>query len=173
MSMMDGINGTSESTGTQATRDQGSSGLGLMDGDDFLKLFVAQLTNQNPMEPMDATQMMAQTAQFTTVESLQKISEYQQHIMGYSQMSTATALIGRTVEALAADGTRVTGVVGDVAVTADGPVLSIGDDDIPLVNLIKVVAGGTDTSNSSTGSTDGTGSTDTGTTGEDHAGTTA
>ncbi|HYL77312.1 MAG TPA: flagellar hook capping FlgD N-terminal domain-containing protein [Bryobacteraceae bacterium] len=34
----------------------------------FLKLFVAQLKNQNPMQPQDASQFMAQLAQFTSLE---------------------------------------------------------------------------------------------------------
>ena len=162
-----------------------ASGLDAMDGEAFLRLFVAQLTNQNPMEPMDATQMMQQTAQFTMVESLEKISTYQQHVMGYSQMAMATTLVGKSIVGIGADGQQVTGVVGDVRVTADGPLLDLGDVELPLANLIRVVAptaaattsttGGTTagaTSTSTTGSTDGTGTTSSGTTGAD-AGSTA
>jgi len=34
----------------------------------FLKLFVAQLKNQNPLQPQDGTQFMAQLAQFSSLE---------------------------------------------------------------------------------------------------------
>ena len=40
------------------------------DKDMFLQLLVAQLKYQNPMEPMDSSQFMAQNAQYTTVEKL-------------------------------------------------------------------------------------------------------
>jgi flagellar basal-body rod modification protein FlgD len=131
---VEGVSSTSNSTTTTGT------GLEAMGSDAFLKLFVAQLTNQNPMEPMDATQMMAQTAQFTMVENLQKISQFEQHVLGYTQMTSATALIGREVVALDADGNEVTGVVGDVRVTIDGPLLEIGDTELPLTNLVRVKA---------------------------------
>jgi flagellar basal-body rod modification protein FlgD len=132
---VEGVGTTSNST-TPTT----GTGLEAMGSDAFLKLFVAQLTNQNPMEPMDATQMMAQTAQFTMVENLQKISQFQQHVLGYTQMTAATALVGKEVVALDADGNEVTGVVGDVRVTIDGPMLGIGDVELPLANLVRVKA---------------------------------
>jgi flagellar basal-body rod modification protein FlgD len=133
MSTIDAINGTSSTTS--------GSGLEAMGSDAFLKLFVAQLTNQNPMEPMDATQMMAQTAQFTMVENLQKISAYEQHVLGYTQMNLAAGLIGKEVVALDPETEQeITGVVGDVRVTIDGPLLEIGDAEVPLTNLIRVVA---------------------------------
>ena len=42
-----------------------------MGKDQFLKLLVAQMKNQDPESPMDGTQMAAQLAQFSTVEQLQ------------------------------------------------------------------------------------------------------
>ena len=42
--------------------------------DMFLKLLVAQLKYQNPMEPVDSSQFMAQTAQFTMVEKLEAMA---------------------------------------------------------------------------------------------------
>ena len=44
---------------------------GAMGKDQFLKLLVAQMKNQDPSSPMDGTQMAAQLAQFSTVEQLQ------------------------------------------------------------------------------------------------------
>ena len=154
MSMINGVTGGSTDTAS-------GSGLESLGGDAFLKLFVAQLTNQNPMEPMDATQMMAQTAQFTMVESLQKISTFEQHVLGYTQMNLASSLVGKEVVALDADGNEVTGVVGDVNVTIDGPMLAIGEQQVPLTSLVRVVAPGSPSSPSGTTATTGT----TGTTG--------
>jgi hypothetical protein len=74
------------------------------------------------------------------VENLQKISTFQQHVLGYTQMNAATSLIGKEVVALDADGNEVTGVVGDVRVTIDGPMLAIGDTELPLTSLVRVVA---------------------------------
>ena len=125
-----------------------STGLGALDGDAFLKLFVAQLKYQNPMEPMDASQMMQQTSQFTQVETLQKPVQSQNTIMGYQQMSTATDLIGKSVTALV-DGVRTTGVVERVQVSSSGPILVMGDQQIPLTEVVSVAAAPAATPNAS------------------------
>lgn len=41
--------------------------------DEFLKLLVAQLEHQDPLNPMDNAEMIAQTAQFSQVEQLTKV----------------------------------------------------------------------------------------------------
>ena len=41
--------------------------------DEFLKLLVAQLENQDPLKPTDNAEMIAQTAQFSQVEQLTKV----------------------------------------------------------------------------------------------------
>ena len=64
------------SNGTAAVGSAAKDGSKL-DKDAFLKLMVAQLKYQNPMSPTDPSAMMAQTAQFTMVESLQAISQSQ------------------------------------------------------------------------------------------------
>ncbi len=60
---------TSSSTSTKATGI--ASGMGQ---DAFLKMFMAQMTNQNPLDPMDNTQFTAQLAQFSSLEQLTQIN---------------------------------------------------------------------------------------------------
>jgi len=43
--------------------------------DDFLRLLVTQLQNQNPLNPLDQNQFLSQTAQFTALEELQNIGK--------------------------------------------------------------------------------------------------
>jgi len=74
--------------------------------DEFLKLFMAQLQNQDPLNPQDGAQMVAQLAQFSSVE---QATESNQHLADLvaAQNSTASAslsgLVGRTCNAGAAD----------------------------------------------------------------------
>jgi flagellar basal-body rod modification protein FlgD len=68
----------------------------------FLKLLVAQLTYQDPLNPAEDTEFIAQLAQFTQVEELQNIGGNMKTMLDYSQrgqMVSATNLIGKTVVA--------------------------------------------------------------------------
>jgi flagellar basal-body rod modification protein FlgD len=66
-----GASGSSGTSGTQTTQTNSSqtSGLdSLANEQTFLKLFIAQLQNQDPMNPQDGTQFVAQLAQFSDLE---------------------------------------------------------------------------------------------------------
>jgi len=69
--------------------------------EDFLNLFITQLKNQNPLEPMDYYQMASQIAQFNSLDSLNRIYESMELLNAYqSSMNSlqATGLIGKRVE---------------------------------------------------------------------------
>ncbi len=65
--------------------------------DTFLKLLVAQMKYQDPLSPVDSTQFMTQTAQFTQLETLQKIEKEQSALTSSNQVLTASSLVGRSV----------------------------------------------------------------------------
>jgi len=71
-----------------------------MGKDDFLKLLVTQMQNQDPLNPMDNTQFVAQLAQFTSLEELHNISSGMENlaVAQYSQSSSqAVNLIGKDI----------------------------------------------------------------------------
>lgn len=47
----------------------------ILDKDDFLKLLITQLKNQDPFNPLDQNQFLAQTAQFASLEELQTMNK--------------------------------------------------------------------------------------------------
>jgi flagellar basal-body rod modification protein FlgD len=64
-----------DATSTSAlTNSATSSSNSIMGKDDFLKMMIAQLKNQNPLDPMDGTQYASQLAQFTQLEQLQNLN---------------------------------------------------------------------------------------------------
>jgi len=73
---------------------------------DFLKLLITQLRYQDPLNPLDQNQFLAQTAQFTSLESLQNIDRglaSLQTTMAGSALTQAANLLGKTVLATGAD----------------------------------------------------------------------
>lgn len=68
--------------------------------DRFLKLLVAQLNNQDPMNPMDNAQMTSQMAQINTVTGIQQLNQTMQSMatqFNSLQVMQGTALVGRNV----------------------------------------------------------------------------
>ncbi|PID62474.1 MAG: flagellar hook capping protein [Ignavibacteriae bacterium] len=63
------------STATNATPNVETQGKSTLGKDDFLKLMIAQLQNQDPLEPMDGSQYSAQLAQFSSLEQMKNIND--------------------------------------------------------------------------------------------------
>lgn len=115
--------------------------LSQLGSDAFLKLLVAQLKYQNPMEPNDGAAMLQQTAQFTTVETLQSIAAMNQQLMGFQQVTMGLGLVGKSVDAIGLDDLPVSGTVESMRFTVDGPVLVLDSgESIPMTNVISVTA---------------------------------
>ena len=103
--------------------------------DDFMKLFLAQLQNQDPTKPMDDSQMLNELSQMTQVQTLQGV----QTALQGSQLAQSSAFIGKNVTGLDVNGAAVNGVVTSVTQSTDaGLVLQVGTQYIKP-NAITVV----------------------------------
>jgi len=109
-----------------------------LDKDTFLKLLVAQMRYQDPSKPMDSAQVVAQSAQFTTVEVLQQLQQSQAQLLSFQSTLLSSGLIGKTVTAIGSDGKEVTGVVGSARVVAGQAYIMIKDDTLPVSSVVKI-----------------------------------
>ena len=88
-----------------------------VDYQSFLKLLVAQMKNQDPTNPMDSTQYMAQLAAFSQVEQSVQMNTKLDQMLQSSTLEQAASIIGRTVTS--ADG-EITGKVEEVRLVSNG-----------------------------------------------------
>lgn len=81
--------------------------------DDFLKLLITQLANQDPTNPMEDTQFIAQMAQFSSLEQMHNMANGFEKMTNMMNNSDAVSTLGKTVDIeLGAD--KITGVVESV-----------------------------------------------------------
>ena len=90
--------------------------------DNFLKLLMAQMKNQDPTEPMKSTEYMAQLATFSQVEQTVQSNAKLDALLASSALSQADSVIGRTVTT--ADG-KISGKVDSVIITNEGAVAKL------------------------------------------------
>lgn len=129
-------------TGPSTTSTESTNG---MDKDTFLQLLVAQLRYQDPMNPTDSTQFLAQSAQFTALEKMEAVAEQTKQAVAAQMAFGASSLVGRAVTYVDANGKTVTGAVDAVQFKTDGPVLTVGDDEVALGAVQTVAEGRTRT----------------------------
>jgi flagellar basal-body rod modification protein FlgD len=106
--------------------------------DDFMKLMLAQLQNQDPMQPEDNSQFLAQTAQFNELEQMQDLNKTISAMADAQQLGQASSLIGKAVSATDDNDKSVTGAV--TGVTLESGVAKLHLDSNTVVDLDKVVA---------------------------------
>ena len=117
-----------QSTGKVTTTANGQLGKS-----DFLAMLVAQMKYQDPLNPTDNTQMIAQMAQFSQLEqSLDQTSATTQ--------LQAISMLGRTVNATATDGSTISGVVKSVATNGDMPILTLEDGSLVALKDVQGVS---------------------------------
>jgi flagellar basal-body rod modification protein FlgD len=118
------VNGVS-GVGTSATTT--SAAKASVDYQSFLKLLVAEMKNQDPTQPMDSTQYIAQLASFSQVEQSIQVNSKLDSLLQLSQLSQAGSIIGKTVTS---EDETVSGVVNSVRLTGEGlvAVLDTGDN---------------------------------------------
>jgi len=129
---------TSAASGSKATSTNASLGK-----DDFLKILVAQMQNQDPMNPTDSTQSIAQLASFSSLEQMTNIATamntLNKSMTNFSQQSSLTqgaAMIGKWVSGVDTDGmTPMEGTVEAVKWLDGDPKLQIRKADGTLADL--------------------------------------
>jgi flagellar basal-body rod modification protein FlgD len=141
-----GSSGTSGAASTGSTGSTGSSGAATssgssLDEDAFLQLLVAQLKYQDPSQPVDSSQFMSQTAQFTQVQKMDEMTKATESVLALQQGLAASALVGKTVQYTLPDGTSGSGTALSasfgVASQAE-PTIRVGSQDIPLSSVTTV-----------------------------------
>lgn len=150
--MSNTIRETNSITNTPSTVDKTTTSKDTLGKDDFLKLLVAQMKNQDPLSPTDNKESIAQLASFSSLEQMTNIATamntLSQSMTNFSQQSALTqgaAMIGKWVSGVDTDGvTPLEGTVEAVKWLDGDPKLQVRkadgtlqDLEMSLITLVK------------------------------------
>ena len=117
------------------TLDGSPNGLGK---NDFLKLLLAQLSNQDPLKPLEDKEFIAQLAQFNTLEQMQQMNTHMLDLLAGMSLAEGSNLLGKFVEA-----GSVSGVVSAVNMVGGKAQITLstedGDVQVALTQVTRVL----------------------------------
>jgi flagellar basal-body rod modification protein FlgD len=109
-----------------------SNALNNLDLDAFLNLMIVELQNQDPLNPLENDQLLAQISQIREVGATDRLTETLDSVLLGQNISSATSLIGADVIALTESGERVTGNVRRVSIDGGEPKLDLAVGPVAL-----------------------------------------
>ncbi|MDE6182310.1 MAG: hypothetical protein K2F59_03800 [Eubacteriales bacterium] len=104
-----------------------------LDKDAFLKLLVTQLQYQDPLEPMDNTEFIAQTAQFTALEQMQNLNKTMLNAQAFNVIGKP--IYAETVNSETGRIEALSGIVSSVEIRNGVPYVNIGGKNIPYEDI--------------------------------------
>jgi flagellar basal-body rod modification protein FlgD len=122
----------------------GHDAWGKVDLKEFINLLVAELQNQDPLNPMDNSEILQQVSQIQEIESNQRLTQTLESVLLGQNVATASNLLGRTIVALTEGNERITGQVDRVSIQDGIARIHIGEHTIGLKNLAEILPEGGD-----------------------------
>lgn len=106
----------------------------------FLSMMIAELQNQDPMNPMDNAQLLQQVSQIREIESNMRLTTTLESLGRAQNLASGAALIGREITGLDADGKEISGVVQKVSADEKGCYLHLEEGTVAMNNIKEVVS---------------------------------
>jgi len=169
---INGTNSTSNTNNTKSGQSVSNAINSALGKDDFLKLLITELKNQDPLQPMDNKDFISQMAQFSSLEQMNNVSKSMEDLsksmFNFAQQATLTqgaAMIGKWVGGINVDdSTPMEGTVEAVKWLDGEPTVQIRKSDGTLadleLNLVTLIADKSPVSNETSDTTNSTDATD-------------
>ncbi len=104
----------------------------------FLKLLVTQVQNQDPLDPVKQEDFIQQLAQFSTLEGIENLNVKFGDMLALQQLTNGAQLVGKSVR-FSDDGGTSVGRVDEVASTNNRLVLTVSGKQVPIDNVLAVI----------------------------------
>jgi flagellar basal-body rod modification protein FlgD len=121
-----------DAIGSTLTSTNATAANSALNQDDFLKLFLTELTYQDPLEPVNNRDFLAQMAQFANLEQTKQTTDSVNNLVYLNSSSQSVSLLGKKVEVSTSAG-GVSGIVSAVTFVADGLSMDVTKGDGSVV----------------------------------------
>ena len=108
--------------------------------DDFMKILVTELSNQDPLEPMENSQFLDQLIGLQTLDQSAAMTDGLRSFQNFMEMSYGSSLVGKSVKALGNDGTPIEGVVSKVVLENGSASVVVGNQKVPVSAVREILA---------------------------------
>jgi len=135
-------NTTAVQSGSAAGDAAGTAGAAAssLDANQFMTLLMAQLTHQNPLEPLKDSEMLSQFAQLNSVQELSSIRTLLTAASSANQTGYAASLIGKSITAGMSDGNSLQGVVTGITMQSGKVYVHVGNEQALLSDIVEIKA---------------------------------
>jgi flagellar basal-body rod modification protein FlgD len=151
MSTLTGILPTAVANGATPTTAASSNAFNSLSPSDFVQMMVTQLQNQDPMDPTNSQDILSQMSSIGQLESSDQLQTSLTSMTLQNQISSASSLIGKSVQGLDANNNQTTGNVKSISiqqtpasqsstgVATSNVILNLDNNDsLPLGNVTSI-----------------------------------
>ena len=116
------------------------TGFNSLTSEDFLRMLVTQLQNQDPSEPVGNDELLNQLSMMRALQSNLELGEAMQAVTTNQTLATAASFIGKSIKGLDAEGNPVSGRVETAFMSEGKAFVRVGGVTLPLTNVSEVSA---------------------------------
>jgi flagellar basal-body rod modification protein FlgD len=134
-----GSSSSSSNTSSNTSSSSSSNGLDTVDISQFMQMMITELQNQDPLNPMQNSQIMDELGQMQQISASNKLTTTLDGVALGQSLSNATSLLGKTIDGIDDNGDPATGVVQKVSVANSVAKLQVGAQIVSLSNVQDIL----------------------------------
>jgi flagellar basal-body rod modification protein FlgD len=119
-------------TGAVPSDNTGPSAQSALSRQDFMNILLAEMTHQDPLNPVDNQEFLSQLAQLQTLEATTQLTQGIESLVALQRLTSAGQLIGREVRGIGTNGQPVEGTVDKIVVRGNETVVSVEGTELAL-----------------------------------------
>jgi len=121
-----------------STQPSGPTGFAALTSQDFLKMLITELKNQDPTQPVSNTELLQQLSQMQALQSNVELKSTLDNFANNEQIASGASFLGKVVSGTDANNNQVSGVADSIFMQNGTLMIGIGSSAISVANVTGV-----------------------------------